>query len=636
MRSISPAAFDLASQPPAGAAPDAVPDPPGTPFETGQTIVGSSPLWRIHLEPVADVALAPDHARVEGRLRQATILECARLVLYMLAPYAAALWLLESFRESPEVNVGYPPHWLSFPEGFFDAILGEGGETRVGNFVLALHQSAILAGQALFLTGGLATMAAPLLARDSRALAPWLSRAQTFAFLMAALGATLLAIETVAGSTPIVPAVGSAFLTAVIVATARLDGATMRWATLALLGPVATAFAVWVYFRHPSPAYYVLAALPVAWLVACWWLAGRRDRAIRELFRNELVVEGAARDRDRALEASRKARDDALLEREKAERANRAKGKLLDDICHDLRQPLGALKWYAELIKDEADGPALQTAGKIVAAANSMDEMLGAMLELARIESGKARPVFADFPLDSWLASLDHQVRPLALQRGLAFSVVPCRGVAHSDEGRLMQIVRNFLVNAVRYTPPEQDGRRGRVVLGCRRSGGALRIEVWDNGIGIPQELQEEIFRPSTRSTIRRATSARASVSACRLRRRGRTAWSTGPTSGRTPGAAHASPSPCPCARAVPRRKPSIRSVPMTPTSCRSTLPARSSWSWTTSRARSTRSRRPRAAGPTSSTSRATRTRRCASCSTVGVPDHPHLRLPPRRLDERP
>ena len=66
----------------------------------------------------------------------------------MLAPYAAVLWLLESFRESPDMTLGYPPHWLSFPEGFFDGILlGAGGEERVGNAILALHQAVVLAGR---------------------------------------------------------------------------------------------------------------------------------------------------------------------------------------------------------------------------------------------------------------------------------------------------------------------------------------------------------------------------------------------------------------------------------------------------------------------------------------------------------
>jgi CheY-like chemotaxis protein/anti-sigma regulatory factor (Ser/Thr protein kinase) len=93
------------------------------------------------------------------------------------------------------------------------------------------------------------------------------------------------------------------------------------------------------------------------------------------------------------------------------------------------------------------------------------------------------------FPLGTLLGRLGHEFREIARQKGLDLRVVHSSAVVCSDASYLRRIVQNLLANAVRYT------RRGKVLLGARRVGGAVRIEVWDTGPGIPEAERDTIFR---------------------------------------------------------------------------------------------------------------------------------------------
>ena len=87
------------------------------------------------------------------------------------------------------------------------------------------------------------------------------------------------------------------------------------------------------------------------------------------------------------------------------------------------------------------------------------------------------------------LSGLEHEYAPLAREAGLELRVASCSAVVLSDAALLARIVRNFVSNAIRYTPS------GRILLGCRRRGRMLRIEVWDTGLGIPEASIAEIFQ---------------------------------------------------------------------------------------------------------------------------------------------
>ena len=101
-----------------------------------------------------------------------------------------------------------------------------------------------------------------------------------------------------------------------------------------------------------------------------------------------------------------------------------------------------------------------------------------------------SRPASGDYRAGASRSSVRHiQHAAQVRQKGLALRVIPTTCVTRSDPALLERILRNFVSNAVRYTS------RGGVLLGCRRSGDRLRIEVWDTGHGIPADKQREVFR---------------------------------------------------------------------------------------------------------------------------------------------
>src|SRR5690606_5086234 len=96
-------------------------------------------------------------------------------------------------------------------------------------------------------------------------------------------------------------------------------------------------------------------------------------------------------------------------------------------------------------------------------------------------DSGGLQPQISDFALHDWLANLAAEAGALAAEAGLSLRLVRSRCWVRSDPQLLRRVVQNFLANAVRYT------QSGRILLGCRRLPGAVRIEVWDTGSGIAQ-----------------------------------------------------------------------------------------------------------------------------------------------------
>ena len=114
--------------------------------------------------------------------------------------------------------------------------------------------------------------------------------------------------------------------------------------------------------------------------------------------------------------------------------------------------------------------------------------MLDTLLDINQIETGGVRPEKVDFPINDLLEQLRIEFAYHAQAHGLALHVVPCRLSIWSDPRLLEQMIRNLLSNAVKYT------EHGKILLGCRRRGDKLRIEVWDTGTGIPETQFRSIF----------------------------------------------------------------------------------------------------------------------------------------------
>jgi two-component system, chemotaxis family, CheB/CheR fusion protein len=173
----------------------------------------------------------------------------------------------------------------------------------------------------------------------------------------------------------------------------------------------------------------------------------------------------------------------------RAEQANVSKSRFLSAASHDLRQPLQSLVLIHDLLaKRVADPHAGSLVDKLGAVLGSMSDILDALLQVNQLEAGVVTPRFEDFAVGELLDRVTSELRLHAEAKGLEFRVVHCSAVVRSDPKLLEQILRNLLSNAIKYT------RRGKVLVGCRRRGAGLRIEVMDTGIGIADHQLEAIF----------------------------------------------------------------------------------------------------------------------------------------------
>ncbi|WP_145479245.1 hybrid sensor histidine kinase/response regulator [Stenotrophomonas rhizophila] len=174
--------------------------------------------------------------------------------------------------------------------------------------------------------------------------------------------------------------------------------------------------------------------------------------------------------------------------RREAERANRYKTRFVASAVHDLLQPLNAARMFVSVLRGKLSGDARELSEHVDAALAAQDSILNSLLDISRLESGALQTHVHAFALSPLLETLAREFGLAAQNRGLQLDWVDTRAVVVSDEALLRRILQNFLSNALRYTP------RGRVLIGCRRVGDQLRIEVHDQGPGIPESLQGEIF----------------------------------------------------------------------------------------------------------------------------------------------
>ncbi|MEP9354344.1 NahK/ErcS family hybrid sensor histidine kinase/response regulator [Xanthobacter sp. KR7-65] len=199
------------------------------------------------------------------------------------------------------------------------------------------------------------------------------------------------------------------------------------------------------------------------------------------------TLEKRVRERTEELE-----RLNGALERAKAEadEANLSKTRFLAAASHDILQPLNAARLYATSMVERAKGPEeVRLAGNVDASLESVEEILGALLDISRLDSGVMRPEFSAFRIAEVLKPLEMEFAPLAREKDLKLTFVPCSLAVRSDRRLLRRLLQNLVSNAVKYTP------RGRILVGCRRAGGKVRVEVYDTGVGIPRSKQKLVFQ---------------------------------------------------------------------------------------------------------------------------------------------
>ena len=173
-----------------------------------------------------------------------------------------------------------------------------------------------------------------------------------------------------------------------------------------------------------------------------------------------------------------------------AEDANASKTRFLAAASHDLLQPLNAARLFTSaLMQNVTASDTQRTIGHIDNSLQAAEELLGTLLDISKLDAGALTPRRSHFALADIFRPLRAEFDVMADDRGLDLVVVPTQQWVDSDPQMLRRIVQNFLSNAIRYT------QEGRVLLGCRRQGGRLLIEVWDSGPGIPESKLTEIFQ---------------------------------------------------------------------------------------------------------------------------------------------
>lgn len=223
--------------------------------------------------------------------------------------------------------------------------------------------------------------------------------------------------------------------------------------------------------------------------------------AAEALERSNETLERRVRERTEEL-----TRLNAALARAKAEadEANISKTRFVAAASHDILQPLNAARLYVTSLverqaasddngRGDSAGGDRSHDGRLVenldASLEAVEEILSALLDISRLDTGALKPDFSSFRIDEILRQLELEFAPVARAKGLDLVFVPCGLGVRSDRRLLRRLLQNLISNAIKYTP------EGRVLVGCRRRDKRLRIDVYDTGLGIPQSKKKAIFK---------------------------------------------------------------------------------------------------------------------------------------------
>ncbi|WP_316859020.1 PAS domain-containing hybrid sensor histidine kinase/response regulator [uncultured Cohaesibacter sp.] len=238
-------------------------------------------------------------------------------------------------------------------------------------------------------------------------------------------------------------------------------------------------------------------SMPDGGIVITFTDVSERVRAERALETANESLERRVKDRTRELMHLNDALRSAKLE---AEEASISKTRFLAAAGHDIMQPMNAARLYTTAlvnrlealtkVDEENTGLAESAvmANNIDSSLEAVEDILAALLDIARLDSGAMKPQLSAFPIDEMLDRMRIDFEPMAKEKGLELRIVHCGLHVRSDRHLLRRLLQNLISNAIKYTP------QGRVLVGCRRFEGAIEVQVHDTGVGIPEEQREQIF----------------------------------------------------------------------------------------------------------------------------------------------
>ncbi len=189
--------------------------------------------------------------------------------------------------------------------------------------------------------------------------------------------------------------------------------------------------------------------------------------------------------------------EELRLAKERAEAAVSSKTRFLAAASHDLLQPINAAKLLISTLKETVQETHYTTVvDRLEGAFVSTEQLLHSLLDISRLDSEEADAVTPSvFCLGPMMEGIIADQTAVAEQKNVQFSGVPSTAFVRSDRVYLLRSVQNLVVNAIQYTQPG-----GRVLMGCRRHGDTVTLEVWDTGIGIAHKDQKRIFDEFTRA----------------------------------------------------------------------------------------------------------------------------------------
>lgn len=209
----------------------------------------------------------------------------------------------------------------------------------------------------------------------------------------------------------------------------------------------------------------------------------RTEQALKE---TNIYLEQRVKERTQELQVIN---EQMLKAKSVAEQANQSKTRFLASASHDLLQPLNAARLFTSALAGKAeDGEMKELVDHIDSSLGAAEEIISTLLDISKLDAGALEPNIGVFPVDDLLKHLATDFTAIAKEQGLELHVVPSTAWVRSDSKLLRRVVQNFLSNAIRYTPS------GKILLGCRRLKGYIRIEVWDTGPGIPEDQLAHIF----------------------------------------------------------------------------------------------------------------------------------------------
>ena len=232
--------------------------------------------------------------------------------------------------------------------------------------------------------------------------------------------------------------------------------------------------------------------LPDGGLVVSFSDVTARVRAERQLEQVNQTLEHRVEERTSTL---KQVNSELEVARAKADAANHDKTRFLAAASHDLLQPLNAARLYTSTLIERAKSTAFaELANSIEASLTAVEDIMSALLDISRIDSGALKPAPAPIQAQDLLKKTEVEFAPMARERSISLRIVKTRATVLADRSLVGRIVQNLVSNAIKYTPVG-----GKVLVGLRRRGNRWRLDVIDTGIGFNKDQHRLVFAEFSR-----------------------------------------------------------------------------------------------------------------------------------------